>query len=89
MELYKCRTWGHCFNGDSTSSKWKFISYGFSGCVHGNECGGPTELSPEGLAQVWNYPASNTTDDDSMKKELDLAKKAAQNALQPVLKGER
>lgn len=43
--------------------------------------GGPTELSPEGLAQaVWNYPASNTTDDDSMKKELDLAKKAAQNA---------
>lgn len=43
--------------------------------------GGPTELSAEGLAQaVWNYAASSTTNADSMKKELDKAKKAAENA---------
>lgn len=43
--------------------------------------GGPTELSPEGLAQaVWNYSKTNTTVEETMKDELQKAKRSADNA---------
>lgn len=43
--------------------------------------GGPTELSPEGLAQaVWNYLKANPTTTGSMKEVLELAKQSADNA---------
>lgn len=43
--------------------------------------GGPTALSPEGLAQaVWNYSKTNPTFAQTMKEELEKAKTAAENS---------
>jgi hypothetical protein len=45
------------------------------------EAGGPTPLSPEGIAQaVWNYLKANPTTTGSMKEVLEKAKQSADNA---------